>query len=189
MQMVITKLVGAKFIVGSIGLVLLLSGCGQSSLSSETAQETTATEVSRTVSKFDVTSNLQPLAEAVVFYTDTDYGETPSSAATVSLVEKNLKTVQSEARKWKSFVSQISYGETNISGLESAIRDYNAGLDQWLSTQNRGLEAWRKCLAENNNDLTVSVCLLSEQRVEEELSARDNYIRGLEGLFVVLGVR
>lgn len=187
--MVTTKLVGAKIIAGSIGLVLLLSGCAQSSPSNETFQGNTATESSRTVSKFDVTSNLQPLAEAVVLYTDTDYGETPSSPATIGLVEDNLEAVQSEARKWKSFVSQISYGEVDIAGLESAIRDYNAGLDQWLNTQNRGLEAWRKCAAENSNDLMVSVCLLSEQRLEEEFSARDNYIQGLEGLFAVLGVR
>lgn len=176
-----------------IAVTLVLAGCGGGSTSestSTTSGEVSSSEVdsSQEVSKFQVTERLERLAKAVVAYTDADYGEEPTSLATLNQAQSKLDVVAEERAAWNEFTSTINYETSDIPDLQSAIRGYDKGFDAWYSRQFDGLRNWQKCQEESSDDFVVAMCMLDGYSLEDEQEALDAYTVGLQNLLTVLGI-
>ena len=184
---------GASLVGLSFALVLGLTGCANTStndstVTSDGAIADSSEPTSREVTRFEVTERLERVAKAVVDYTDADYGDEPTSSATLNQAQRKLEAVANERTKWDEFTSSIDYGASDIAGLESAVGGYEQGFEVWYSRQTQGLQNWMNCLEESSDDFVVAMCMLDGYSLEDEQEALDAYTVGLQRLLSVLGI-
>ncbi|MEI8083323.1 MAG: hypothetical protein WCI74_15910 [Actinomycetes bacterium] len=185
-------------------IVLILSawpvaGCSSSSSSQADGsgapaaiQGAAASESGATVvSKYDVTSNLQPLTKAVVAYTSATYapdGASPYTAQVLSKIQANYGEIQTQEDVWRQYVGQIDYSSSGIAGLQGAIDDFNAGLDAWQAQQDKGMVVWDRCVGQGGGDLQISTCMVSSYPMTEEQAVLTSYTTPLKALMALLGI-
>lgn len=174
-----------------VGLVVLSACSGADTTREVIGSEATSASAASVVTRFDVVSRLRPLTAAVVDYTESDYtsgGSSPYGDEVLSAVRANLESVESEERKWLSFTSGIDYEASGVPGLKGAIGEYNASLDAWQVGQEKGLQTWERCVSQYDDELQISVCLVSEYSIDDEKPLLDRYVQSIQQMFTVLGV-
>lgn len=178
----------------AITAALLASGCSTSSTDIPTGPATVGADLSGTagtlVTKFDVISRLEPLTKAVVAYTESgDVDSDPASPEVLAQVKAKYADVQQQEDNWRSFTSSIDYSASDIKGLETALSDYNSGLDAWQAQQDRGLANWNQCVSEGDSSLEIAACMLAGYSLEDEQAALAAYTGPLETLLATLGIQ
>lgn len=170
-------------------LLVSLVGCGGSSSTGPIDMSSSAAEAAgEIVSKYQVAEELQPLAQAVVAYTDADYGEDPADPATLAQAQANFGSILAAEEKWVAFARDIDYGASGISGLEPAIQRYNSALDDWQALQESGLVMWQGCIDASSDSAAVAMCMVQGYSVSDEQEALTKYTTAVKELLGVLGV-
>lgn len=143
------------------------------------------------VTRFDVVFELQPLAHAVITYSEGDYMSASSSLysdETLSAVVLNLETVESEERRWLAFTSGLNFDASGMPGLEGAVAEYDSAPDAWQVDQEAGLLVWKVCVGKHEDDFLIRVCMISGYSVGDDKPLFDRCVKSLQQMLVVLGV-
>ncbi len=188
------SLVTTVFLAG----ILTITGCSSSTDSqvepdsgASNSESAISDGIDTTPSDYQILKVLEPLLSSIVKYTDTDYGAEgldPNFKETFPEIKLNFAAIMKAEANWKGLSKIIDYQELGISGLESSINAYNAGLDQWIAHQQAGMARWQSCLDKNDEDFQMLICTTRGMDMDQEQSVLDAYIVPSRNLLEKLGL-